>query len=369
MLEWSVIMEMNAKSKSVRLEHIVKEYIAPDKSVFRAVDDVSLHIEPGEFITLLGPSGCGKTTTLRMVAGFEVPTSGSIFLGDEKINNLTPDKRDTAMVFQSYALFPHYDVFNNISYGLRMNKLPEKIISEKVAAIIELVGLTGMEKRYPNEISGGQQQRVALARALVMEPGVMLFDEPLSNLDAKLRISMRTEIRKIQRRLGVTSIYVTHDQSEAMALSDKIIIMNKGHIEQIGTPEEIYQRPASEFVADFIGRANFMKAVIRGQNEKGVFVEIYGKELCVQGNRATTYTSGESVTIVVRPESISVGREGQFDGVITMSTFMGAHAEYFVQLGDVVLDVEQLNPMGTQMFKENEKVRIHMNENSVYIVG
>ena len=261
-------MEKNVQSKSVRLEHIVKEYESPDKSVFRAVDDINVVINPGEFVTLLGPSGCGKTTTLRMVAGFEVPTSGEIFLGDEKINKLTPDKRDTAMVFQSYALFPHYNVFNNISYGLRLQKLSSAEISQKVAAIIELVGLTGLEKRYPNEISGGQQQRVALARALVMEPGVMLFDEPLSNLDAKLRVSMRTEIRKIQRRLGVTSMYVTHDQSEAMALSDRIIIMNGGRMEQIGSPEEIYQKPASEFVADFIGRANFMKGVVKDIDAK-----------------------------------------------------------------------------------------------------
>ena len=365
---------MNAKSKSVRLEHIVKEYSAPhksDKSVFRAVDDVSLHIAAGEFITLLGPSGCGKTTTLRMVAGFEVPTSGDIFLGEQRINNFTPDKRDTAMVFQSYALFPHYDVFNNIAYGLRMSKVPEKLIGEKVASIIELVGLAGMEKRYPNEISGGQQQRVALARALVMEPGVMLFDEPLSNLDAKLRISMRTEIRKIQKRLSVTGIYVTHDQAEAMALSDKIVIMNKGRIEQIGSPEEIYQKPASEFVADFIGRANFMKATVKEQSEKGVYVEIYGTRLWVQGQSGASYKNGDSVTVVIRPESISLGQNenGQFDGEVTLSTFMGAHVEYFVKIGDSVLDVEQLNPMGNRIYKENEKVRVHMNENSIYIVG
>ena len=360
-------MEKNVQSKSVRLEHIVKEYESPDKSVFRAVDDINVVINPGEFVTLLGPSGCGKTTTLRMVAGFEVPTSGEIFLGDEKINKLTPDKRDTAMVFQSYALFPHYNVFNNISYGLRLQKLSSAEISQKVAAIIELVGLTGLEKRYPNEISGGQQQRVALARALVMEPGVMLFDEPLSNLDAKLRVSMRTEIRKIQRRLGVTSMYVTHDQSEAMALSDRIIIMNGGRIEQIGSPEEIYQKPASEFVADFIGRANFMKGVVKDIDAKGVLIELYGSVLRVQGSRL--YAVGDEVTVVVRPESITVGVDGHFEGDVVMSTFMGAHQEYFVQLGDVTLDVEQLNPAGSVKFKEGEKVCVHMNEESMYIVG
>lgn len=362
---------MNKKQdpKSVRLEHIVKEYVSPNKSVFRAVDNVSLLIETGEFVTLLGPSGCGKTTTLRMVAGFENPTDGSIFLGDERINDLTPDKRNTAMVFQSYALFPHYDVYNNISYGLRLQKRPAAEIASRVRDIINLVGLEGMEERFPNQISGGQQQRVALARALVMEPGVMLFDEPLSNLDAKLRVSMRNEIRKIQRRLGVTSIYVTHDQAEAMSLSDRIIIMNKGIVEQIGTPQEIYQQPASEFVADFIGRANFMAGEVIDMDGQEVVVEIFGKRLRVKGKSGKRYLKGDKVTVVVRPESITLGSDGQFDGVVTLSTFMGSHQEYFVQVGDVSLDVEQINPTVDTTYRENEKVCVRLNESSMYIVS
>ena len=197
---------MKKQTKEVTLKQITREYISPSKETFRAVNQISLEIHAGEFVTLLGPSGCGKTTTLRMIAGFETPTEGEIYIGGECVNALTPDKRDTAMVFQSYALFPHYNVYNNISFGLRLKKLPEKEISERVHKIMELVGLTGMEERFPNQLSGGQQQRVALARALVSEPGVMLFDEPLSNLDAKLRTSMRNEIKKIQRRLGLTSI-------------------------------------------------------------------------------------------------------------------------------------------------------------------
>ena len=251
---------MEKVKKGVRLEHISKIYQDPKTGKdFYAVKDNSLVIEPGEFVTLLGPSGCGKTTTLRMIAGFESPDEGEIYLGDEAINALTPNKRDTAMVFQSYALLPHYNVFDNVAYGLKLRHVPKEEIRERVMKILDLVELTGMEGRMTNQLSGGQQQRVALARALVIEPSVLLFDEPLSNLDAKLRVTMRTEIRRIQQEVGITAIYVTHDQSEAMALSDRIIIMRSGVVEQIGTPQEIYYHPVNEFVADFIGEANFLQ--------------------------------------------------------------------------------------------------------------
>ena len=254
---------MAKTKKGVRLEHISKIYKDPKTGKdFYAVKDANLEITPGSFVTLLGPSGCGKTTTLRMIAGFESPDEGEIYLGGEPINALTPNKRDTAMVFQSYALLPHYNIYDNVAYGLKLRKLDKATIKEKVTNILKLVGLEGMEARMTNQLSGGQQQRVALARALVLEPGVLLFDEPLSNLDAKLRVSMRTEIRRIQQEAGITAIYVTHDQSEAMALSDQIIIMEKGVVSQIGTPQEIYYHPANEFVADFIGEANFLRGTL-----------------------------------------------------------------------------------------------------------
>src|SRR5574344_2893425 len=268
--------------KGVKLEHITKIYKDyKTKKDFAAVDDVNLDIQPGSFVTLLGPSGCGKTTTLRMIAGFESPDKGEIYLGGEAINELTPNKRDTAMVFQSYALLPHYNVFDNVAYGLNIRKLPKEEIRKKVLAMIELVQLKGMEDRMTNQLSGGQQQRVALARALVVEPSVLLFDEPLSNLDAKLRVSMRTEIRRIQQTVGITAIYVTHDQAEAMAISDQIIIMNKGVVAQIGTPTEIYYQPKNEFVADFIGEVNFLDGKVVEKQKDKIITEVYGVKIPV----------------------------------------------------------------------------------------
>src|SRR5574344_1931394 len=266
--------------KGVKLTNISKIY--KDYKTgrdFAAVDNISLDIKPGSFVTLLGPSGCGKTTTLRMIAGFESPSIGEIYLGNEAINELTPNKRDTAMVFQSYALLPHYNVFDNVAYGLHIRKMPKEEIRERVMKMLDLVELTGLETRMTNQLSGGQQQRVALARALVVEPGVLLFDEPLSNLDAKLRVTMRTEIRKIQQTVGITAVYVTHDQAEAMAISDQIIIMNKGRIAQIGTPTEIYYQPKNEFVADFIGEVNFLEGKVPSIDGKVLHVNVAGVDI------------------------------------------------------------------------------------------
>src|SRR5512136_1057502 len=244
-----------------------------------AVHDVNLDIEKGELVTLLGPSGCGKTTTLRMIAGFEFPTQGRITLDGREINSLPPHKREMSMVFQSYAIFPHLTVFENIAYGLNVQRLSKSVIKERVNKVLDLVHLEGYGNRAPTQLSGGQQQRVALARALIMEPKVLLMDEPLSNLDAKLREQMRTEIRRIQKRLGITSVYVTHDQVEAMTLSDQVVVMNQGRIEQIGAPSEVYRKPQTRFVADFIGRANFVQATVRGRRDGQLVLDALGATL------------------------------------------------------------------------------------------
>src|SRR5512136_2941419 len=288
------------------LDHLTKKFPARGKQVgeVSAVDDVSISIEKGQFVTLLGPSGCGKTTTLRLIAGFEFPTSGRISLDGQRLEDVPPNRRDMAMVFQSYAIFPHLTVFENIAYGLKIKKLSGDEIKRKVSGVMALTELQGLENRAPNQLSGGQQQRVALARALVMEPKLLLMDEPLSNLDAKLREQMRTEIRRIQKRLGITSVYVTHDQVEAMTLSDQVVVMNQGKIEQIGPPTEIYRRPRSRFVADFIGRANFVQGTVLERRDGQLVLDSLGAALTAP--TSAEYAKGEVVTLVARPEMIEI---------------------------------------------------------------
>ncbi|MDQ0150691.1 ABC transporter ATP-binding protein [Eubacterium multiforme] len=355
------------RSKGVNIKNLTKIYLShSNNSEFKAVDDISVEIKAGEFVTLLGPSGCGKTTTLRMVAGFEIPTDGDIYLGGDRINDLTPDKRDTAMVFQSYALFPHLNIFDNIVYGLKLKKMSKSEIEEKGKNIIELVGLKGMENRYPNQLSGGQQQRVALARALVMEPGVLLFDEPLSNLDAKLRVYMRTEIRKIQKKTGITALYVTHDQSEAMSLSDRIIIMKDGVIEQVGTPEEIYQRPKTKFVAEFIGNVNFLKTKVEKIENGKARVKI-GKEEFLLGYSGEK-SEGEEAFVVLRPEAITLGREGILKGKVVSSTFMGSYQDYVVDVHGEKICIEVTNPKAKEQFEEGEEAMLNFNPEILHLV-
>ena len=346
---------MSNIKKGVRLEGVSKIYLDPKTNKpFKAVDSINLNIQPGEFVTLLGPSGCGKTTTLRMIAGFESPDEGEIYLGDEAINELTPNKRDTAMVFQSYALFPHMNIFDNVAYGLKLRHVPKAEIRTKVFDMLKLVGLEGMENRFTNQLSGGQQQRVALARALIVEPGVPLFDAPLSNLDAKLRVYMRTEIRRIQQQFGITAVYVTHDQSEAMSISDQIIIMNKGVIAQMGTPQEIYYSPASEFVADFIGEANFLKVQVDGVESDVVNVNLNGVRFPVK-RPAGAVAKGEEHTLMLRPEGIRVSDHGILPCKVVLSCFMGSYQNYHVMVGDTLVRITDNHPVGRRIFNVGEE--------------
>ena len=341
---------MEKTKKGVRLEHISKIYQDPKTGKdFYAVHDTSLNIEPGSFVTLLGPSGCGKTTTLRMIAGFESPDEGEIYLGEEPINELTPNKRDTAMVFQSYALLPHYNVFDNVAYGLKLRKVPKEEIKERVMKILNLVEL-----------------RVALARALVIEPSVLLFDEPLSNLDAKLRVSMRTEIRRIQQEVGITAIYVTHDQSEAMALSDQIIIMNKGVVAQVGTPQEIYYHPNSEFVADFIGEANFLRGTLTGIDGAHAVMNIEGTELRVAA--ADGLEVGKDYTLVLRPEAATLADEGGLPCKVILSCFMGSYQNYHVKVGNTLVKLTENNPKNKRIYAVGEECSLRFDPDAVHIL-
>jgi iron(III) transport system ATP-binding protein len=328
----------------VELKGIVKRF-----GPLKAVDDVTLSIQEGDFFTLLGPSGCGKTTLLRMIAGFYRPDAGEIRFGDRRVNDVPPHRRETGMVFQNYALFPHLTVFDNIAYGLRARKLPRREIEARIARIIGSVQLEGMEGRAPSQLSGGQQQRVALARALVISPQILLMDEPLSNLDAKLRVSMREEIRRIQKGLGITTIYVTHDQEEAMAVSDRIAILNRGRLEQLGAPAEIYFRPESRFAAEFMGSSNIIEMAVVGYDPDAALItaEAGGQRLRIRGERPP----GGRITLSVRPEWIGVveaaqaGQANVLSGEVKSSSFLGSMVRYRVAgPGGAPIAIEVHNP-------------------------
>jgi len=358
---------MKNEQKGVRLDHITKLYKDyKTGKEFAAVDDVSVNITPGNFITLLGPSGCGKTTVLRMIAGFESPDSGEIYLGSQAINELTPNKRDTAMVFQSYALLPHYNVFNNIAYGLNIRKIPKNEIKERVMDMLKLVELEGLELRMTNQLSGGQQQRVALARALIVEPSVLLFDEPLSNLDAKLRITMRTEIRRMQQTVGTTAIYVTHDQAEAMSIADQIIVMNKGKIAQIGTPREIYYQPKNEFVADFIGEVNFLEGKVTSITNNIAHIDVNGVDITTESFEAITI--GNQCKVILRPESISLQEKGILPCKVILSTFMGAYQYYQVDVNGKMIKITDYNPKQHKLYNVGEKAFLYFKSNNLHVI-
>ena len=356
-------------SKRLTITNLVKTYPShgSQETEVHAVDDVSLDIAPGEFITLLGPSGCGKTTTLRMIAGFEKPTCGEIRLGGRVINTLSPDKRDTAMVFQSYALFPNYNVWDNIAYGLKLRKLSKEEIGSRVESIIQMVGLSGMERRHTNQLSGGQQQRVALARALVTKPSLLLFDEPLSNLDAKLRVQMRTEIRKLQQAVGITSVYVTHDQSEAMSMSDRIVILQDGKVAQTGTPKDVYYHPASEFVANFIGTANFISGIVAANGLKTVDVTAFGRKMTGL-EYSGALKAGDPCSLVIRPEACRLGDKGLFKVQVQLSVFMGSYQYYEVAFNGQSFLIHENNPKSKRIYEPGEVAYLSVDENDVHVL-
>lgn len=325
---------MGQTENIIELKHITKAF----EDGFQAVSDFNLEVKKGEFVTFLGPSGCGKTTTLRMIAGFDIPTSGEILLNGKSITNLQPHERPINTVFQRYALFPHMNIFDNIAFGLRQKKTPKYEIEKKVKKALELVDLEGFEKRSVATLSGGQQQRVAIARAVVNEPQILLLDEPLGALDLKMRKEMQLELKTMHQELGITFIYVTHDQEEALTMSDKIVVMSEGKIQQIGTPEDIYNEPINAFVADFIGESNIFNGIMTGKY-KARFCG--GEFICVDD-----VEEGTHITAVVRPEDVLITKpsEGIIQGVVTSVIFKGMHYEIAVDSGKYEVVIQSVDP-------------------------
>lgn len=343
-------------SKSITIDHVDKYY-----GDFQAIKDVSLDIKQGEFFTLLGPSGCGKTTLLRMLAGFNTIEKGEIRFGDSVVNHVPTYLRNIGMVFQSYAIFPHLTVRQNVEYGLKPRKVPKAEMKERVDRAMKLTQIDEYASRQPQQLSGGQQQRVALSRAIVIEPDLLLMDEPLSNLDAKLRVQMRTSIREIQRELNITTIYVTHDQEEALAVSDRIAVMNMGVVEQVGQPYEIYSKPVNTFVANFIGTSNFLDGEI---SEGGVSI-LGTAPLKADLKRQ----AAGKVTVSVRPEHIELSdaKEGAINGEIKIGTFLGDFISYEVRLAnEQIIQCNQYVHLNPRMREKGEKVSVNIENFTVF---
>lgn len=374
---------------SVKISNITKKF-----GDITALHDINLEIKEGEFFALLGPSGCGKTTTMRCIAGFENPTSGEIYIGGKEVKKIPANKRNCGMVFQSYALFPHMNVFDNVAYSLNIKELnssnpfkqlaiyarllnkrfgkPPKAIQEKVMEILQYVELDKYANRLTSELSGGQQQRVALARALVMEPAVLLMDEPLSNLDQKLRHSMRNTIRSIQQDLGITTIFVTHDQEEAMSMADRIAVMDQGKIVQIGTPTDLYSNPSTPFIADFVGTSNILKGKVIGEENGLTIVSGDGFKL-----KSSTISTKKEVDIIIRPEHVMVepidsnidyNKTNVVVGKVIMSTYLGSIVRYDLQVGAYQLIVDTTYSTGANIFEEGREVKLTVENERVLLI-
>ncbi|MCV0377562.1 ABC transporter ATP-binding protein [Microbacterium sp.] len=359
----------------VRLDRVTKRF-----GDFTAVDDLSLAIEHGEFFSLLGPSGCGKTTTLRMIGGFEEVTSGAIHIGETEVTDLPPFQRRVNTVFQNYALFPHLDVFENIAFGLRRRKTPSGEIRSMVASMLDLVDLAGYEKRKPNQLSGGQQQRIALARALVNNPDVLLLDEPLGALDLKLRKQMQVELKRIQDEVGITFVFVTHDQEEAMTMSDRIAVMRQGRIEQLGQPEELYERPRTEFVAGFLGVSNLLDGDAVGRT--GEDVDIRLGDGAVVRVPAASVNGSRHVRVGIRPEKLRVTARGgepspdgglnALDGTVLDASYIGVHTQYLVETADghkITVYAQNLETSGaSEALGDGEAVRLTWKPQHTFVI-
>ena len=354
---------------SLRMVDLVKTY-----GKLKAIDNLNLVVEDGELLTLLGPSGCGKTTTLRAVTGFVTPDSGDIYIGDRKISDIPPEKRGIGLVFQNYALWPHMTVFQNLAFGLQLKKLSKHQIRKKVAEGLTIVKLEELETRYPRQLSGGQQQRVALARALVLEPDILLLDEPLSNLDALLREQMRFEIAQLHNQYGITTIYVTHDQTEAMVISDRIAVLDKGRLMQLGTPPEIYSRPANKFVAGFMGTTNFIQGKV--QEISGDYTVVRTNDGLILHGRGIELKQGQEVDVAVRPENIEFLSEPRsttppgtlniFDATVARATYVGELIDYQLNLQQSMIrargDVRRKRAAG-------ETVKIHIDPDQLSVLS
>lgn len=338
----------------IELRHISKVY---SDNGFKAVDDFNLEVKRGEFVTFLGPSGCGKTTTLRMIAGFEMPTSGEILLNGEDISQLPANKRPINTVFQRYALFPHMNIYDNIAFGLKLKKLPKEEIRKKVKRVLDIVDLEGFENRKISTLSGGQQQRIAIARALVNEPEILMLDEPLGALDLKMRQEMQIELKHMHDELGITFIYVTHDQEEALTMSDKIVVLSEGRIQQIGTPEDIYNEPQNAFVADFIGESNIFKGIMTGHMK----VRFCGGEFIGMDDVA----EGTLVDVVVRPEDVIITKpeDGIVEGEVVSVIFKGMHYEVTVESGKYEMVIRT-----TKCYSVGERIGMKLEPDGIHIM-